>query len=173
MTIEASDVHTCAVAADGSGWCWGLGGTGALGDGSRTSSATPLQVAANHGFRYARWEIYWVDLEPRVGSEQGGARRPALVLSNDGFNSHFEVVTVVPLTKREGRQRRVYDFEVLLSADVVGTGFGSIVMPHQIRTTSKLRLLERIGILTDEALRLEIENRLLEHLGIAFEAEEL
>lgn len=121
----------------------------------------------------ARWEIYWVDLDPRVGSEQGGARRPAIVLSNDGFNAHFDVVTIVPLTKRKGKRRRVYEFEVLLPSEVVGTGFESIVMPHQIRTISKLRLLERIGILTDEGHQLEIENRLLEHLGIAFEAEEL
>jgi mRNA interferase MazF len=120
----------------------------------------------------ARWEIYWVDLEPRVGSEQGGARRPAIVLSNDGFNQHFDVVTVLPLTKREGKKRRVYEFEVLLPAEVVGTGYESIVMPHQIRTVSKLRLLERIGILADQDRRVEIENRILEHLGIAFEAEE-
>jgi mRNA-degrading endonuclease toxin of MazEF toxin-antitoxin module len=121
----------------------------------------------------ARWEIYWVALEPRVGSEHGGARRPAIVLSNDGFNAHFEVVTILPLTKRAGKRRRVYEFEVLLPAKVVGTGFESIVMPHQIRTVSKLRLLERIGVLTDEDHQLEIENRILEHLGIAFEAEEL
>lgn len=121
----------------------------------------------------ARWEIYWVDLEPRVGSEQGGVRRPAIVLSNDGVNAHLEVITIVPLTKREGKRRRVYEFEVLLPAEVVGTGSESIVMPHQIRTISKLRLLERIGILTDEGHQLEIENRLLEHLGIAFEAEDL
>jgi mRNA-degrading endonuclease toxin of MazEF toxin-antitoxin module len=55
----------------------------------------------------------------------------------------------------------------------MGTGFESIVMPHQIRTISKLRLLERIGIVTDEDRQMAIENRVLEHLGIAFEAEEL
>ena len=74
--------------------------------------------------------------------------------------------------KREGKKRRVYEFEVLLPAEVVGTGYESIVMPHQIRTVSKLRLLERIGILADQDRRVEIENRILEHLGIAFEAEE-
>jgi len=121
----------------------------------------------------ARWEIYWVDLEPRIGSEQGGVHRPALVLSNDGFNAHFDVVTVIPLTKREGKQRRVYAFEVLLPSDVVGTGFESIVMPHQIRTISKRRLIARIGRLADTDRQLEIENRLLEHLGIQFEAEDL
>jgi mRNA interferase MazF len=95
------------------------------------------------------------------------------VLSNDGFNAHFDVVTVVPLTKSEGKRRRVYEFEVLLPGESLGTGVESIAMPHQIRTISKIRLLERIGSLTDEARQVDIENRVLEHLGIAFEAEEL
>jgi mRNA interferase MazF len=118
-----------------------------------------------------RWELFWADPEPAVGSEQGGERRPVLVLSNDGFNSTFELVTVVSLTKREGKRRRVYPFEVLLSPEVVGTGFSSILMPQQIRTISRLRLLERIGAVDDDEKREEIENRLLEHLDIQFEAE--
>lgn len=120
----------------------------------------------------ARWEVYWVDLEPHVGSEQGGERRPAIVVSNDGFNQYFDVVTVVPMTKHEGKKRRVYPFEVL-TPDVVGTGHEGIVMPQQVRTISKKRLIERVGILADEDLRIEIENRLIEHLGIEFEAEDL
>ena len=120
-----------------------------------------------------RWEIYWIDLEPHVGREQGGDRRPGVVISNDGFNVQFDVVTILPLTQLEGKQRRGYPFEVLLPSKVVGTGFGSIAMPQQVRTISKLRLAERIGVLADEDLRTQIENRLLEHLGIEFEAEEL
>ena len=120
----------------------------------------------------ARWEVYWVDLEPHVGSEQGGERRPAVVVSNDGFNQYFDVVTIVPMTKRGGKRRQVYPFEVLMP-DLVGTGLESTVMPQQVRTVSKWRLLERIGALADEEIRTEIENRLVEHLGIEFEAEEL
>lgn len=120
----------------------------------------------------ARWELYWVDLEPHVGSEHGGERKPALVVSNDGFNHHFDVVTIVPLTRREGKRRRVYPFEVL-APDLVGTGHETIVMPQQVRTISKRRLLERIGVVADQHIQTEIENRLLEHLGIAFEPEEL
>jgi mRNA interferase MazF len=118
-----------------------------------------------------RWEIYWVDLDPPVGSEQGGERRPAVVVSNDGFNRHFDVVTVVPLTKREGKKRQVYPFEVL-APDLVGTGYESILMPQQVRTISKRRLLERAAALDDESIQIDLENRLLEHLGIDFEAEE-
>jgi mRNA interferase MazF len=119
----------------------------------------------------SRWDIYWVDLEPRIGSEQGGERRPAVVLSNDGFNAHFGVVTILPLTKAAGKRRQPYEFEVLLSPEAVGSGYESIVMPYQIRTISKLRLLERIGTLSDQDRQMDIENRLLEHLGIAFAPE--
>ncbi len=118
-----------------------------------------------------RWEIYWVDLEPAVGSEQGGEHRPAVVVSNDGFNHHFDVVTVVPMTKREGKKRRVYPFEVL-APDLAGTGHESILMPQQVRTISKRRILERTGVVDDESIQIDLENRLLEHLGIDFEAEE-
>lgn len=106
-----------------------------------------------------------------MGTEQGGDRRPAVVVSNDGFNRHFEVVTVVPITKRAGKKRRVYPFEVL-APDLAGTGHESILMPHQVRTISKKRLLGRAGALSNEAIQLDLENRLLEHLGIDFEVEE-
>ncbi|MDT8370179.1 MAG: type II toxin-antitoxin system PemK/MazF family toxin, partial [Longimicrobiales bacterium] len=82
------------------------------------------------------------------------------------------VVTILPLTKREGKERRIYTFEVLLGPEVIGTGHESVVMPQQIRTISKARLLDRIGSLSDERLQTEIENRVLEHLGIAFEVKE-
>jgi mRNA interferase MazF len=116
-----------------------------------------------------RWDIFWADLEPGVGSEQRGESRPVIVISNDGFNAHFPLVTVVSFTKLEGKKRRVYDFEVLLPKGIVTPEYASIAMPQQVRTISKMRLLERIGALEGEELREQIESRLLEHLGIAFE----
>lgn len=120
-----------------------------------------------------RWDFFWADLDYPVGSEQGGDRRPVLVVSNDGINGSLPVITQIPLTKLEGKARRVYPFEVLLQQEVVGTGWTSIAMPQQVRTIDKSRLLAKIGELTDPEVRLEIENRLLEHFGIAFEIEEL
>lgn len=119
----------------------------------------------------SRWELFRVDLEPAVGSEQRGDHRPALVVSNDGFNAHFDVVTVVPLTGSRGKRRPAYPFEVLLPPGVAGNPEESIVMPQQIRTISRMRLLEPMGFLSDPGLQAEIENRLLEHLGIEFELE--
>lgn len=114
-----------------------------------------------------QWELYSADLNPSVGREQGGESRPVLVVSNDGFNAAFDVVTVLPLTKLEGKKRRVYPFEVLVPATAAGNPLESIVMPQQIRTIAKARLLSRVGVLTDHALRREIEDRMLDHLGIS------
>ncbi len=123
-----------------------------------------------------RWDLFWADLDPSVGREQAGERRPVIVVSNDGVNTSLDVVTVVPATKREGKKRRVYPFEVVLPAGSITPGYENIVMPQQIRTISKMRLLEKVqgnGSVTDPDKRTEIENRILEHLGVQFEAEGL
>jgi mRNA-degrading endonuclease toxin of MazEF toxin-antitoxin module len=71
---------------------------------------------------------------------------------------------------REGKRRKRYAFEVLLPPGTVGKSVTSIVMPHQIRTISKLRLIDIMGRVEHRTLREEIEDRLLEHLDIAFES---
>lgn len=119
-----------------------------------------------------RWDTIWADLEPGVGREQKGHRRPVIVISNDGFNGSFDMVTVVPLTKFEGKKRAVYPFEVLLPKGTVTPDFSSIVLVHQIRAISKLRLLNPIGAITDETQRTAIENGILEHLDIAFDQDD-
>lgn len=119
-----------------------------------------------------RWDTYWADLEPGVGRERKGKKRPVIVISNDGFNSSFDMVTVVSLTKLEGKNRSVYPFEVVLPKGTVTPEYSSIVLIHQIRAISKMRLLEPIGAISDESQKTEIENRILEHLEIAFEEDD-
>ena len=125
-----------------------------------------------HRGTVVRWELYNADLEPAVGREQGGQRRPVLIVSNDGFNRSLDVVTVLPLTKTAQKVRRVYSFEVMLPATAAGNTLDSIVMPQQIRTISKTRLLSRLGCLNDVSIRREIEDRILDHLGISLDAED-
>jgi mRNA interferase MazF len=119
-----------------------------------------------------RWDTYWADLEPGVGREQKGKKRQVIVISNDGFNSSFDMVTVVSLTKLEGKNRSVYPFEVVLPKGTVTPEYSSVVLIHQIRAISKMRLLEPIGAISDESQKTEIENRILEHLEIAFEEDD-
>ena len=80
------------------------------------------------------------------------------------------VVTVLPLTKLQGKQRKPYAFEVILPARFCEPdGVESIVMPQQIRSISKDRLIEKKCTIRDVHLRDEIENAVLTHLGIEFE----
>ncbi len=117
-----------------------------------------------------QWDLFEADLDPSVGREQGGESRPVLIVSNDGFNKVFDVVTVLPLTKTDGKKRRVYPFEVVMPAHLAGNPLESIIMPQQIRTIPTHRLLSRIGQLEGVALRREIEDRILDHLGISLDA---
>lgn len=116
-----------------------------------------------------RWELYWADLEPHVGTEQAGARRPVLVVSNDTANAAFGTVTVIPLTKLEGKGRSPSFFEVELPAGTVPNGYTSLALPHQIRSISRTRLLEWIGELDSTDARQSVENGILHHLGIEFD----
>lgn len=113
-----------------------------------------------------QWDVFRADLEFVVGREQGGENRPVIVVSNDGFNEHFSVVTVVPLTKTAGKQRKIYPFEIVIPAGLAGNPNESIIMPYQIRTIDKTRLVERIGRLTDAQTRTNIEDRIIEHIGV-------
>jgi mRNA-degrading endonuclease toxin of MazEF toxin-antitoxin module len=78
---------------------------------------------------------------------------------------------MVPVTKREGKRRNAYPFEVLLPRGTITADWASIVMIQQVRSISRKRLLRPIGTLNNEAHRAAIEKRLLEHLDISFKAE--
>jgi mRNA-degrading endonuclease toxin of MazEF toxin-antitoxin module len=119
-----------------------------------------------------QWDVFVADLDYPVGSEQGGSRRPVIVVSNDGFNQSFSVVTVVPLTGTEGKRRKVYAFEIVIPAGLAGNPKESIIMPYQIRTIDKGRLLESMGRLEDLHVRGEIEDRIIEHIGVDLDDED-
>ena len=93
-----------------------------------------------------RGEIYYADLNPVVGSEQGGIR-PVLILQNEVGNWFSPTVIVAAMTAKGSK--------VHLPTHVpVGTDSGlrrpSIVLAEQVRTIDKSRLLERVGMLSPE-----------------------
>jgi mRNA interferase MazF len=101
-----------------------------------------------------RGEIYWVSLDPTVGSEIAKTR-PALIISNDIGNQYSARVIVAPVTS--GNVDRVFPFEVLVLAGEAGLPNDSKVLLDQIRTVDKRRLGRRSGMLGQE--RLEEVNR--------------
>jgi mRNA interferase MazF len=109
-----------------------------------------------------QWALIDVDLNPTIGSEQGG-RRPALVISNEPFNRAMPTLTVLPLTST---QRRLYPAEVALPERAAGQPRESIVLAHQIRTISKQRVARLVGYLTDPSLRRKVQQALRDHLDL-------
>ncbi len=96
-----------------------------------------------------RGELYWVNLDPTVGSEIAKTR-PALIISNNIGNEHADRVIVAPVSS--GHIQRVYPFEVRLETGEAGLRQPSKVLLDQIRTVEKSRLANRIGALTTERM---------------------
>lgn len=111
-----------------------------------------------------RWNVFLVDLDPVVGSEQG-KRRPALIISDEDINQILPVVNILPITSRK-RNRSVYPNEVLLPCGIGGIEKDSIILCYQIRTIDKSRLQKRIGKIEDNDIRRSIVDALCFQLGV-------
>ena len=99
--------------------------------------------------RFRRGDIWTVDLEPVVGSEQGKAR-PALIIQNDIGNVYSPVLIVAALTSGENAR---YDVEVEVKAPEGGLRHNSLVLVNQIRTIDKRRVGRHWGRLSAETMR--------------------
>lgn len=83
-----------------------------------------------------RGDIYYADLDPTIGDEIK-KRRPVLIVSNNANNRAANTVTIIPITSNI---KKVYPFEVLLTAEATRLSKDSKAQCHQIRTISKLRI---------------------------------
>ena len=101
-----------------------------------------------------RGEVYWVKLDPAVGSEIAKTR-PAVIISNDIGNQYADRIIVAPVSSDS--LGKIYPFEVRLESSEGGLAQASKVLLDQIRTVDKSRLGNRIGTLTPT--RLEEINR--------------
>jgi mRNA interferase MazF len=91
-----------------------------------------------------RGEVYWVRLDPAIGSEIAKTR-PAVIISNDIGNQYASRVIVAPIST--GGTDKAYPFEVLLHAGEGGLRQESKALLDQIRTVDKLRLERYVGAL--------------------------
>ena len=88
-----------------------------------------------------RGDIYRVNLEPTLGSEQQGAAKPCVVMSITPFNKQFKTVGVIPLSTSARAHAPV-------SVSVPSAGEFSVALCYQLRTVDKVRLLKRTGELS-------------------------
>ena len=93
-----------------------------------------------------RGELYFADLSPVKGSEQGGIR-PVLILQNDIGNKYSPTVIVAAITSQINKAKIPTHIEI--SAKEYGLEKDSVILLEQIRTLDKQRLREKIGKLSD------------------------
>ena len=109
-----------------------------------------------------RGEIYYADLSPVVGSEQGGVR-PVLIVQNDIGNRYSPTVIAAAITSRLEKTRMPTHIRV--NGGSCGLSKDSIVLLEQIRTLDKRRLKERMGTL-DTASMTAVDSALSVSFGL-------
>ena len=96
-----------------------------------------------------RGDIYYADLSPVIGSEQGGLR-PVLIIQNDVGNKYSPTVIAAAITSKMTKAKLPTHIDI--HADRVGLSKDSVVLLEQIRTLDKRRLKEKMGHLDDEVM---------------------
>jgi mRNA interferase MazF len=107
-----------------------------------------------------RGDIYYADLSPVIGSEQGGVR-PVLVVQNDIGNKYSPTVIAAAITSQINKAKLPTHIEI--NAQEYGLQKDSVILLEQIRTIDKKRLREKIGHLDEELM-----DRVNEALSISF-----
>lgn len=110
-----------------------------------------------------RGEVYCADLDPVVGSEQGGVR-PVLVIQNDLGNRFSPTVIVLAITSKT--RKAGLPTHVTLLAGEAGLSLPSVVLAEQMRTLDAARLKRKLGAVRPEKMR-EIEGAICASLAIA------
>ncbi len=96
-----------------------------------------------------RGDIFYADLSPVIGSEQGGIR-PVVIVQNDVGNKHSPTVIAAAITSRVDKTKLPTHIEVM--ADRFGLARDSVILLEQVRTIDKKRLKEKMGHLEDETM---------------------
>ena len=108
-----------------------------------------------------RGDMFYADLSPVVGSEQGGIR-PVLIIQNDTGNKYSPTVIAAAITSQTGKSRLPTHIEI--GSRENGLKADSVVLTEQIRTIDKSRLKEKIGHIDDRIVMSKVNDA----IGISF-----
>ncbi len=109
-----------------------------------------------------RGDIFYADLSPVVGSEQGGTR-PVLIVQNDTGNKHSPTVIAAAITSQTGKAR--LPTHINISGGSVGLSKDSVILLEQMRTIDKRRLREHMGRLDEKQMTM-VDNAIAISLGL-------
>lgn len=109
-----------------------------------------------------RGDIYYADLSPVIGSEQGGLR-PVLIVQNDIGNKYSPTVIAAAITSRMTKTRLPTHIDIF--GDEVGLAKNSVILLEQIRTIDKTRLKEKMGHLENEVMN-QVNNAITISFGL-------
>ena len=109
---------------------------------------------------FKRGELYYADLSPVVGSEQGGVR-PVLIIQNNVGNKYSPTVIVAAITSQINKAKLPTHIEL---TSAYGLQKNSVVLLEQLRTLDKRRLKDKIGLVDNTKMK-RIDNALLISLG--------
>ena len=113
-----------------------------------------------------RGDIFYADLSPVVGSEQGGVR-PVLIVQNDTGNRHSPTVIAAAITSQMGKAKLPTHIEV--TAESSGLPKDSVILLEQVRTLDKRRLREHMGRVDDAVMR-QVDGAIAVSLGLNAQA---
>ena len=102
-----------------------------------------------------RGDMFYADLSPVVGSEQGGVR-PVLIIQNDTGNKYSPTVIAAAITSQTGKNKLPTHIEI--GSNEIGLKSDSVVLAEQIRTIDKSRLKEKIGHIDDDNIMNQVNN---------------
>ena len=105
--------------------------------------------------------MFYADLSPVIGSEQGGIR-PVLIIQNDTGNKYSPTVIAAAITSQTGKNKLPTHIEI--GSNKNGLKSDSVVLTEQIRTIDKSRLKEKIGHIDDRLVMNKVNNA----IGISF-----
>ena len=108
-----------------------------------------------------RGDMFYADLSPVIGSEQGGIR-PVLIIQNDMGNKYSPTVIAAAITSQINKNKLPTHIEI--DSEEFGLKSDSVVLTEQIRTIDKSRLKEKIGHIDDEKIMDKINNA----IGVSF-----
>ena len=112
-----------------------------------------------------RGDMFYADLSPVVGSEQGGIR-PVLIIQNDTGNKYSPTVIAAAITSQMNKNRLPTHIEI--GSEEFGLKSDSVVLAEQIRTIDKSRLKEKIGHINDQTIMDKFNNSLGIRLNVPF-----